>query len=74
MIYEGMVEERLSFYHNGISCVGGISDGFYHNGISCVGGIRDGSVGGIRDGKRLVCYGHHFNVVECDDYGYSYVD
>ena len=46
MIYEGMVEESLSFYHNGISCVGG-----------------------IRDGKRLVCYGHHFNVVECDDYG-----
>ena len=27
MIYAGMVEESLSFYHNGISCVGGIGYG-----------------------------------------------
>jgi len=46
MNYEGMVEESIPIYHNGISCVGG-----------------------IRDGKRLVCYDYHFNVVECDDYG-----
>ena len=46
MYYEGMVEEIIPIYHNGISCVGG-----------------------IRDGKRLVCYGHSLNVVECDDYG-----
>jgi len=45
MNYEGMVEESLSFYHNGISCVGG-----------------------IRDGKRLVCYGYRLNLVEYDDY------
>ena len=46
MIYEGMVEESLSLYHNGISCVGG-----------------------IRNGKRLVCYRYRINVVEYDDYG-----
>ena len=27
MNYEGMVEESLSFYHNGISCVGDIRGG-----------------------------------------------
>ena len=46
MNYEGMVEESIPFYHNGISCVGG-----------------------IRDGKRLVCYRYRINVVEYDDYG-----
>ncbi len=46
MIYEGMVEKSISFYHNGSSFVGGIGDG-----------------------KRMVCYDYHFNVVEYDDYG-----